>query len=121
MRNAYALGPRLSRKAKPGFILSEEVVEGRVYGVVGARGLRPIESQAKKSVAHAPPAFSAVDFWGVFLGAPSGACVRGCFLPPLATSAAAAAAAAARASSAVHAIADTTVAILSCALETVSG
>ena len=59
--------------------LSEKVEEGRVYGVVEARDLRPIGSSAKKSVAHAPPAFSADDLGNAFSSEPSGACVRGLF------------------------------------------
>ena len=86
---------------------SEKAVEGRVYGVVEARDLRPIGSSANKSVARPSPAFSAVDFGNAFPSASGGACVRGFFPPPLVAPAAPAAAAAARAPSAARAVADT--------------
>ena len=88
-----------------------------VDGVVGARGLRPIKSSAKESVARALSAFSAVDFWNDFSRAPSGAYVRSFFFSrrrTLAASAAAAAAAAARASSAARAVADTATPLFPC-------
>ena len=91
------------------YSLSAGVVEGRVHGVVEARGLRPIDSPAKKSVAHASSAFSAVDFGNAFSSAPSGACVRDLFSPPLAAPAALAAA-----------VANIALAVFSCALETAS-